>query len=96
MGKPLKQLKHGLARAIRKIKPSACCLKSDIALSFTSCYIGISATHLVLYFMYGMYGHALTITYIMPLLALVAMELCSIVPPPTGIIAYPVTFLAIY
>ena len=34
------------------------------ALGFASCFIGISAAHLVLYFMYSTCCHALTITYV--------------------------------
>ena len=57
------QLKHCLALAICEIEYSACGLDANKALGFASCFISISAAHLVLYFTYSTRGNALTNTY---------------------------------
>ena len=52
-----------VASAIHKIKHLACCLDASKALSLASCFIGISAACLVLYFTYSNGGHTLTNNY---------------------------------
>jgi len=56
----IKQLKHRLAHAIHKINHLACGLDTNIALTFTLCYISISAICLMLYFMYSTRSNTLT------------------------------------
>ena len=51
------------AFAIREIKHLARSLNANKALGFASCFISISAAHLVLYFTYVTHGNALSYTY---------------------------------
>ena len=52
-----------MALAVHKIKHSAHCLNVNKALGFASCFIGILAARLMLYFTYSTHVHALTNTY---------------------------------